>query len=81
MPPDEDGLIERAQVPLDVHSGKDQDGKMGAATYSERGGTKEAPTQTGSAFRTHHDEIGLDLARHSEDFVMDRLGAHGYTHV
>jgi hypothetical protein len=41
---------------------------MGTTTYPERGGTKVSPTQTGSAGRTHHDEIGFDVARHAEDF-------------
>ena len=74
-------MIERAQIPLDVHSGKDQDGKRGAATYPERGGTQESPTQTGPAGRTHHDEIGFDLARYAEDFAMDRPGAVSDEHV
>jgi hypothetical protein len=74
-------LIEWAQVPLDAHSGKDQDGKMGAATYPERGGTKESSPQSGSAGRTQYDEICFDLARHAENFVMDRLGADGDEHV
>jgi hypothetical protein len=68
--PTEDRLVERAQIPLDLHGGKDPGEKMGAPTYAERSRTKESSTQTCLAGRARHDEIGFCLARHAEDFVM-----------